>query len=385
MNLLDIAKQNLVSEIKGRYVTLEMILPFLKTLTTDFKLEVVGQSTLGKDIPLVTFGRGSKKLLMWSQMHGNESTTTKGLLDFLHYLNSDSVFNTFIKENFTLYMVPILNPDGAEAYTRVNANEVDLNRDAFNLSQPESKVLRKLVEQIQPDYCFNLHDQRTIFGTIGLQKPATMSFLAPAYNEEREVNDVRLKAMHVINKMYDNLQGVIPDQIGRFDDSFNINCIGDYLTAQQIPTILFEAGHFQDDYERDTVRKFVFIALISAVYAINENVIVDNDLEKYLTIPQNSPHFFDFIYKNVKIIENNQKKIINFAAQYSELLENGKVIFEARIAKVGNLEENVGHCEFDGANKLFSAENINFPKIGRKADFYLDNLLKFCNGLKINN
>ncbi len=384
MNLLDIAKQNLVSEIQGRYVTLEMIFPFLNNLNSDFKLEVVGQSVLEKDIPLVTFGRGSKKILMWSQMHGNESTTTKGLLDFLHYLNSDSSFNLYIKENFTLYMVPILNPDGAEAYTRVNANQVDLNRDAFNLTQPESKVLRRLVEQIQPDYCFNLHDQRTIFGTIGTQKPATMSFLAPAYNESREFNEVRMKAIHAINGIFDSLKEVIPDQIGRFDDSFNINCIGDYLTAQQIPTILFEAGHFQYDYERDIVRNFVFIALISAIYTINENVIVNNDLEKYLTIPQNSPYFFDFIYKNVQIIENNQKKIINFAAQYSELLKDGKVIFEAKIAKIGDLEENIGHYEFDGFDKLFSAENVNYPKIGAKADFLLNNLLKFCNGLKIN-
>ena len=106
--------------------------------------------------------------------------------------------------------------DGAEAYTRVNANQVDLNRDAFNLTQPESKVLRRLVEQIQPDYCFNLHDQRTIFGTIGTQKPATMSFLAPAYNESREFNEVRMKAIHAINGIFDSLKEVIPDQIGRF-------------------------------------------------------------------------------------------------------------------------------------------------------------------------
>ena len=45
----------------------------------------------------------------------------------------------------TLYIIPILNPDGAKAYTRLNANEVDLNRDAQDLSQPESKVLRAVL------------------------------------------------------------------------------------------------------------------------------------------------------------------------------------------------------------------------------------------------
>jgi murein tripeptide amidase MpaA len=38
----------------------------------------------------------------------------------------------------------MLNPDGAKTYTRENANKVDLNRDSQDLTQPESKILRKL-------------------------------------------------------------------------------------------------------------------------------------------------------------------------------------------------------------------------------------------------
>jgi hypothetical protein len=56
-------------------------------------------------------------------------------------------------------------------YTRLNANEVDLNRDSQNLTQPESKVLREIFDLFQPHYCFNLHDQRTIFG-VSTGKPA---------------------------------------------------------------------------------------------------------------------------------------------------------------------------------------------------------------------
>jgi murein tripeptide amidase MpaA len=67
----------------------------------------------------------------------------------------------------------MLNPDGADMYTRLNANEVDLNRDSQNLTQPESKVLREIFDLFQPHYCFNLHDQRTILRPV---KPATVSF-----------------------------------------------------------------------------------------------------------------------------------------------------------------------------------------------------------------
>ena len=70
---------------------------------------------------------------MWSQMHGNESTTTKALFDVFNTLISNNPIIKHILNACTLYIIPILNPDGAEAYTRVNANAVDLNRDAQEL------------------------------------------------------------------------------------------------------------------------------------------------------------------------------------------------------------------------------------------------------------
>jgi hypothetical protein len=46
----------------------------------------------------------------------------------------------------------------------------------------------------------------------------------------------------------------IPGQVSRFDDGFNINCIGDKFQSH-VPTILFEAGHFQDDYIEKLLQK----------------------------------------------------------------------------------------------------------------------------------
>ena len=198
---------------------------------------------------------------MWSQMHGNESTTTKALFDLFLFLNGDSNEANQIRKDFTLLIIPILNPDGAEAYTRVNANEIDLNRDSVDLSQPESKLLRKTFEEFEPDFCYNLHDQRTIFAAGDKNYPATISFLAPSYNNEKEYNKNRLKAVNVIAEMNEELQKYIPNQVGRFDDSFNINCIGDMFQSLGVPTILFEAGHYQDDYEREETRKFIFISI----------------------------------------------------------------------------------------------------------------------------
>ena len=386
MNLQQLGQQYKYSNISGRYVTNIQLEPFLVSLSPSFIIDVIGKSVESKPIYSVAFGTGKKKILMWSQMHGNESTTTKGLIDFLHFLNTNTVLSSTFLDEFSVLCIPILNPDGAERYTRINANLVDLNRDAKDITQPESKILRQVYLEFKPDFCFNLHDQRTIFGTEGKDLPATMSFLAPAYNEDREYNDSRLKAVQVINKINDNLQDLIPNQVGRFDDSFNDNCIGDYLMTQNTPTLLFEAGHYQNDYQRDVVREFVFVSLYSAMLGVHEsyeNDIVNNVLDKYLNIPQNKKYFFDFLYKNVNIFKDDIEKRITFAAQYEEVLEGGEIKFIAKIEAVELSSEFKGHVEYDAENKKFNSEFGDYPLISKKADFSLNKMLNFYNGLQL--
>ena len=186
MNMIKIFSEIKEQKLFGRYITNKHIEPILETFSNDFKVSTIGHSVNKKPIYAVEIGTGSKKIFMWSQMHGNESTTTKALFDLFNFLKEDSEEAKNIKKEFTLLCIPILNPDGAEVYTRVNANEIDLNRDSVNLSQPESQLLRKTFEDFKPDYCFNLHDQRTIFAAGNTKNPATVSFLAPAYNEATE-------------------------------------------------------------------------------------------------------------------------------------------------------------------------------------------------------
>ncbi len=363
--------------ITDKYITLSHI----EKLIANNKSSVVGHSVENKIIYKIEIGNGKTKVFMWSQMHGNESTTTKALFDFINFLNSDESLAHEFKEYFTFCMLPMVNPDGAEKYTRENANGVDLNRDSQALTQPESKVLRKVFEDFKPDYCYNLHDQRTIFGAGDKGNPATVSFLAPAYNENRDYNTIRLKAVEIIVAMNDVLQLYIPNQVGRFDDSFNINCIGDTFQNLGVPTILFEAGFYPNDYVREITRKYIFISLISGLKHIYENDIVSNKIEDYLNIPQNKVNFFDIVYKNVKINYDNLEKSINFAAQYIEKPNDGKIDFEAVIAQVDNLDNYFAHHSIDAQGKTFKSSQGSIPNIGDKANFYLGNDIEIVNGL----
>ncbi len=382
MNYENLFSQNLETNLKGRYITLNAIEPLLLQFNSDNQVQILGQSVLGKSIYKYELGTGKIRVLLWSQMHGNESTTTKALFDFLNLLNGNSDLAKNLLSEFTFCCLPMLNPDGAFLYTRENANGIDLNRDAQNLTQPESKLLRSTFESFKPDFCYNLHDQRTIYGiesdTI---KPATVSFLAPAYNENRDINEVRTKAIQVIVSMNNILQEFIPNQVGRFDDSFNINCVGDTFQFLNVPTILIEAGHFQGDYDREFTRKFVFIALVEGLKNIYENDIVCNKIEDYMNIPHNKICFYDFIYKNIKINYDNNKIITNFALQFKEELIGNQLVFNAYTAAIGDLEGFSGHFECDVEEALYEDLEINIPKIDQKAEFSLGKSIKFVNGL----
>lgn len=368
----------------GRYITNAHIEPLLKELEKYFPVTTAGHSVEGRTVYKVEAGSGSTKVFIWSQMHGNEATTTKAIFDFLKFLSSDEPFASVLKRQFTFCILPILNPDGAQSYTRENANKTDLNRDSVNLSQPESRILRETFNSFAPHFCYNMHDQRSIFGAGTTGKPATVSFLAPSFNNERDINPNRQAAINLIAAMNTTLQHYIPGQVGRFDDSFNINCIGDMFQSLGVPTVLFEAGHYGQDYEREESRKFIFIALLSGFNAIYENVIVVNGSDDYFRIPQNKINFYDMICKNVKINYENKQKITNFASHYNEVLFENSVIFEAFISEIGDLAEYYAHAEYDCGNALFHGEDGDvLPIKGKKANFSIGTGRKFVNGKEI--
>lgn len=78
--------------------------------------------------------------------------------------------------------------------------------------------------------------------------------------------------MNVIVAMNNELQKHIPNQVGRFDDSFNIKSIGDRFTSLNVPTILFEAGHYQNDYYREYLSKNYFYSINYRVKAYHETI-----------------------------------------------------------------------------------------------------------------
>ncbi|MBC8754915.1 DUF2817 domain-containing protein [Kordia sp. YSTF-M3] len=330
--------------LHGRYITLEHISSLLEKLPKKFNLTQIGVSVLERPIHSLTIGNGTKKILMWSQMHGNESTTTKAVFDLINFLNEPSAVAETILSNCTICIIPMLNPDGAAAYTRINANEIDLNRDAQVRSQPESVVLRTIYNEFQPDFCFNLHGQRTIFSAGNFDKSAIVSFLTPSEDAARSITLNRQKSMEIIVKMNEMLQKLIPNHVGRYDDGFNLNCVGDTFQSLGTPTILFEAGHFPDDYHREKTRELIFYAMIDAIQYIASNEIKGRFTDAYFEIPENEKLHYDLVLKNV---QTDQNETFDLGVMYEEILNNGKIDFEPYIEDKKMLKKSFAHKIID--------------------------------------
>lgn len=286
----------------------------------NIETEIIGSSELGKSIHAIRIGEGPVRILMWSQMHGNESTTTRGLLIWLEkYLQ----YPTY-QEELSLLIIPQLNPDGADKYTRANGKGIDLNRDALIQSQSEIKVLMRIVEEFRPHYNLNLHDQRTRFTVGDTNKEAALSFLSASADETRKITSTRIAAMRLINHMVSSLPNNFKMHIGRYDDAFNPNCTGDYFHAKGIPTVLFEAGQLGKDYTRTEVASIIAQCLSNLLEFLSKPIPEQSNeaiLKEYGEISENRTNSYD----ELVISEKHQ-----FYVRYIEVLVNNQIdtIFE---------------------------------------------------------
>ena len=283
----------------------------------------LGNSFLGRPIRMLTLGNGPIKLMLWSQMHGDEPTATAAIFDLLDFFTAKSDENDNLRKNIlekcTLYFIPVVNPDGLESYTRRNAQNIDINRDYLAQQSPEGKILREIRDTINPQFCFNLHDQSTLYCTENQQQPVAIAFLAPAFDHSRKVNWCREQAIKVIVCVMEELQKHIPGKIARFNDEFEPRAFGDNFQKSGSSTILLESGGCFGDDEKQTIRKYNFIALLKAFEVIAQQSYQEKDVLNYLLIPENKKEIFHLLLKNVLLSDDRISYRLDIALNYTEV------------------------------------------------------------------
>lgn len=344
----------------------------------NFLVKKVGTSVEDRSIYLLERGTGEIKIFLWSQMHGDEATATMSLFDLLNFLDADDEFNPVRKsilEKCTLYFIPMVNPDGAEAFTRRNAQGLDINRDFLHQQTPEGRLLRKLRDEINPHFGFNLHDQSIRWSAGKTGNPATISLLAPAYDDKLSVNSTRKKAMQIIAGINADIQQLIPGHIARFKDDFEPRAFGDNFQSAGTSTILIEAGGYTDDREKQYIRKIYFASILSALVSIAEKTCEDRSIEDYFLIPENEKRHFSLIIRNCTLEKNSQTYVADIGLVADEKVIDGQnPLYSYIIEDVGDLSDFFCYNEVDAKTiKLILTKPLY---IDEAADLILQDGLK---------
>ncbi|MHB1001412.1 MAG: M14 family zinc carboxypeptidase [Armatimonadota bacterium] len=129
------------------------------------RVTIIGKSVLGKDIPLVEItdpviaSEPTRRLFVICRQHGNEPASTEAMLELIKKLvTSNDEQTSFLLSRVSFYIVPMMNPDGADRNIRRNVKGIDLNRDWLNLSQPETKCVHDKILEIAPDVLIDAHE-----------------------------------------------------------------------------------------------------------------------------------------------------------------------------------------------------------------------------------
>ncbi|GMR22742.1 MAG: hypothetical protein BMS9Abin37_1112 [Acidobacteriota bacterium] len=302
----DVAASYRVAGLEDRrfnHTTLWQVLePLVES--TAIGVEQIGRSIQGREIRALHFGQGSTRVLLWSQMHGDESTATMALVDITRFLveaEGDPLRERLGRE-LTITMVPMLNPDGAERFTRRNAIGVDINRDARQQATPEGRALKTLRDRIEPQFGFNLHDQeaRKLAGESGEQ--VAIALLAPAADEARTYGEVRSRARLVAATIVSALEGDIAGHIAKYDDGFTPRAFGDLMQSWGTSTVLIESGAIRGDIQKQELRRLNVIGILEALDAIATGSYRDADPALYEGLPENDRIDHDIILRGGKVV-----------------------------------------------------------------------------------
>ncbi len=338
-----------------------VIAPLVQRLSGPFQWSVAGKSIEGRNIYKIQYGDGPVKVLLWSQMHGDEPTATMALMDIFNFLGASGdgfdELRSLLRRELTIVFVPMLNPDGAERFQRRNALDIDLNRDALRLQCPESQVLKRLRDELSADWGFNLHDQNRYYAAGYAPKTAAISFLAPAYNYAKEVNDTRGNAMRLIAGMNAFLQEYIPGNVARYDDEFEPRAFGDNIQRWGTSTILIEAGALPNDPEKQELRRIHFATLLFALDAIAQKHYAGFDMAGYEGIPFNKTTFHDLVVREAEIEKWGRRFTIDIAFRRSE---SGRGA--ASISDLGDLSIFHGYDEVQAKGMRIAAGKV-YPTV----------------------
>ena len=333
-----------------------------------FRIEKIGESVEGRALTMVQAGSGPFRVLLWSQMHGDEPSATAALFDVLEYLrrHRDDATVRGMLSALTLYVVPMLNPDGAERFQRRNAQGIDINRDALRLQTPEGRALKAVRDRLQPRVGFNLHNQSWRTSVGAPPRPASISLLSVAYDEARSMNEGRTLTKKICAIIREALEPFASGQIGRYDDEFEVRAFGDNMTLWGTPVVLIETGPWPAADPDPPLVRLNFVAIVASLNALATGAVNGARTERYDSLPVNEAGELYVVVKNATVITGTG--VPPFVADIG-IVANRRVreVDGARQLQVVTTVDDLGDLRTSGALRTIDATGMTAVPLADEA------------------
>lgn len=172
----------------------------------------IGMSVMGNAIPYIKIGNGPTEVAYNASFHANENITTPVLLKFAEQLLKayvseepyEGVSVQHLFEEFTLYLVPLVNPDGVDLVNGL-INQGQFYRDAVriayaypNIAFPQGWKANIRGVDLNLQFPAGWEEAKKIKYEEGYTKPAPRDYVGPMPLSEPES-----VAMYQFTKMHD--------------------------------------------------------------------------------------------------------------------------------------------------------------------------------------
>jgi predicted deacylase len=120
---------------------------------TDAELTVLGMSKMEQAVYVLTVNTDSKDvLLLTGRQHPPEVSGAFAFFSFYETLLADTDLAIRFRNRFQIIAVPLMNPDGVIGGNwRHNLGNTDLNRDWGPFKQPETRLIRDLLDRLDSE------------------------------------------------------------------------------------------------------------------------------------------------------------------------------------------------------------------------------------------
>src|SRR5690606_19333903 len=234
---------------------------------------------------------------------------------------------------------------------------------ALSLQSPEGRTLKRVRDSLEADFGFNLHDQSTYYNAERTDRPATISYLAPAFNYEKDINGVRANAMKIIVYMNQVIQKYAPGQVGRYNDDFEPRAFGDNIQKWGTSAILIESGGYKNDPEKQEIRKLNYVSILSAIYSIANGNYKNIPISEYDKIPENDRKLFDLKLNNLtyNLLGKNYTLDVGIHQLEIDDASHNTYYNSSRVVDQGDLSTYYGYETLEGKGYTMTGGKV-YPK-----------------------